>query len=119
MATKSDTKGTSASPDPSSGAFPDMTLGFFPKPDTAAVEQMTAASQAMFKNATEVQQELVGFLSRRMAEDMQAMQDMMSSRDPEEILSKQQAFVTKAIGDYFDESTKLMAKMADLGTNSK
>ena len=73
---------------------------------------MMSASEAMFAGMAEVSQEMMTFAGARMRHNIQCSEDLMHSKDPEEIFEKQCSIARYAAEQYVEETSKLMAMMA-------
>ncbi len=73
---------------------------------------MMSASEAMFAGMAEVSQEMMTFAGARMRHNIQSSEELMHSKDPEEIFEKQCTIARYAAEQYVEETSKLMAMMA-------
>ena len=76
------------------------------------ISAMMSASEAMFAGMAEVSQEMMTFAGARMRHNIESSEDLMHSKDPEEIFEKQCTIARYAAEQYVEETSKLMAMMA-------
>ena len=76
------------------------------------VTAMMNASEAMLAGMAEVSQEVMTFAGARMRHNIESSEDLIHTKDPEEIFEKQCTIARYAAEQYVEETSKLMAMMA-------
>ncbi|NIA71747.1 phasin family protein [Pelagibius litoralis] len=71
-----------------------------------------SASEAMFAGMAEVSQEVMTFAGERMRKNIETSEELIKSKDPEEIFEKQCTIARYAAEQYIEETSKLMTMMA-------
>lgn len=64
-------------------------------------------------NACQVQTEILGFISRRVREDLEMPKRFVDCKNPTEVVEHQVTFAQKMFSDYADESVKIMSLMSE------
>ena len=78
-----------------------------------AMKTALQSYNSWLNNACQVQTEILGFISRRVREDMEMPKRFADCTCPTEVVERQVSFTQKMFTDYADESVKIMALMSE------
>ncbi|NNE23606.1 MAG: phasin family protein [Rhizobiales bacterium] len=78
-----------------------------------AMQTALKSYNAWLNNACQVQTEILGFITKRVREDLEMPKRFSECTSPTEVVEHQVSFAQKMFTDYADESVRIMALMSD------
>jgi hypothetical protein len=70
-------------------------------------QALTKAAESWFAAATESQREMMGFVSKRLEKDSEAIREMMACRNPADVMAIQSRWIEETLRDYNAEMIKV------------
>jgi len=87
---------------------PEAPMAAFMAGSGEGIETALESQRAILDGMAEIGQEVMTFMSRRLQEDMDASQSLMTCKTPEEAFHVQRRFAETATREYFEEARKVM-----------
>ena len=78
-----------------------------------AMQTAMKSYNAWLNNACQVQTEILGFITKRVHEDLEMPKRIADCKSPTEVVQHQVSFAQKMFTDYADESIRIMSLMSE------